>query len=158
MFLLILENPQFASRISRYLQYVCDYHRGLDFLFSKKTLGFAHCDTRRDERVAKAFLFTPYHNAESIVLHQTEEKKRWEVEPSECELKQINIVCGRWWRERESLGVVERKVVEGVRYMHGRHSHTPYQITPRGPRGLRWQRCVRPSLSKKRKTSPGSVR
>lgn len=43
-FLLILENPQFASR---HLQHVCDYRQGLDFLFSEQILEFDHCDTER---------------------------------------------------------------------------------------------------------------
>lgn len=57
--------------------------------------------------------------AENIVLAQTE-KCRGGGEPNEGELKQINIVCGRWWRREGEIGKWEGR--RGC--TQGRHNHT----------------------------------
>lgn len=152
MFFLILENPQFASRN---LQYVCDYRQGSTFCPLSKRRNFLIV-TQRQRVKSKHF----FHRASLLIVRpELCPAAVWEkgggpgwVGSSEWEAKQINIVCGRWWRKRR--GKSERDGW-GLHAWQAQ-SHTQYQITPRGPRGPHWQRCV-PLCLTERKTSLGSL-
>lgn len=156
MFLLILENPQFASRN---LQYVCDYRQGLNFLFSKQTQEFAHCDKPRVLRAKRFFFLLPlftyfFYHTQKVFSCTKPRRKRCEL--SENKLKQMYVVCvwERWWNREGQMG---DKWGGGGRLagcMDIRHSHTyRTRLHPRPP--PHWQRCVLLFL-KERKASPGS--